>query len=93
MVDRAIVVDVSPVRSSPSLIGMGNIFAAMTNVNIPDNLKMGEGRELANQQLMNAIPSKETRDFVLMNLVKGTDGRFVITFLCYWFNNYSVINL
>lgn len=56
---------------------MGDIFAAMTKVNIPTTLKMSEGREMANQQLMNAIPSKETRDFVLMNLVKGSDGRFV----------------
>lgn len=55
---------------------MGGIFAAMTKVNIPTTLKMSEGRELANQQLMDAIPSKETRDFVLMNLVKGSDGRY-----------------
>ncbi len=75
LVDRAIIVDVSPVRSSPSLMSMGEIFAAMTAVDIPDTLKMSEGRELANQQLMKAIPSKETRDFVLMNLVKGADGR------------------
>ncbi|KAJ6649176.1 Protein ABHD11, partial [Pseudolycoriella hygida] len=76
LVDRAIIVDVSPVRSSPSLLSMGEIFAAMTKVDIPITFKMSEGRELANQQLMDAIPSKETRDFVLMNLVKGTDGRF-----------------
>ncbi|KAG4066606.1 hypothetical protein HA402_007242 [Bradysia odoriphaga] len=76
LVDRAIIVDVSPVRSSPSLIGMGGIFAAMTTVNIPATMKMSEGRSLANEQLMDAIPSKETRDFVLMNLVKGADGRF-----------------
>lgn len=34
-----------------------------------------EGRELANQQLMDAMPRKETLDVVLMNLVKGLDGR------------------
>lgn len=56
---------------------MGGIFAAMTKVDIPTTMKMSEGRELANEQLMDAIPSKETRDFVLMNLVKGSDGRFV----------------
>lgn len=70
--------DVSPVRSSPSLISMGKLFEAMTKVEIPDSLKMSEGRELANQQLMNAIPSKETRDFVLMNLVKADGGRLVV---------------
>lgn len=75
-----IIVDVSPVRSSPSLLSMGEIFAAMTKVNIPMTVKMSEGRELANLQLMKAIPSKETRDFVLMNLVKKSDGRFVILF-------------
>lgn len=61
---------------------MGGIFAAMTKVDIPISMKMSEGRELANQQLMEAIPSKETRDFVLMNLVKGADGRFVALEIC-----------
>lgn len=56
---------------------MGDVFAAIKNVNIPNDLKMSQGRELANQQLMDGIPQKETRDFVLMNLVKGADGRFV----------------
>lgn len=60
---------------------MGDIFAAMTKVHIPQTLKMSDGRALANEQLMNAIPSKETRDFVLMNLVKGADGRYVKIFL------------
>lgn len=56
---------------------MGDIFAAMTKVDIPPTLKMSEGRELANEQLMTAIPVKETRDFVLMNLVKESNGRYV----------------
>lgn len=61
---------------------MGEIFAAMTTVNVPVDLKMSEGRELANEQLMKAIPSKETRDFVLMNLVKGSDGRLMMVAYC-----------
>lgn len=72
---KAIIVDISPVKASPSLTGMGNIFEAMTKVKVPSELNMSAGRLIANDQLMVSIPDKVTRDFVLMNLMKHPDGR------------------
>lgn len=46
-------------RSGPQLLGVGVICDATTKVNVPATMTMIEGRELANQQLMDDIPKKE----------------------------------
>lgn len=74
--EKAIIVDMSPVKESPSLIGMGLIFEQMTKVRIGSDLNMAAGRKLADEQLAETISDKITRDFILMNLVKNEDGRY-----------------
>lgn len=73
--EKAIVVDVSPITTSPALKNMGEIFAAMHLVNVEKGLSPSEGRASANEQIKPFIPDQVTRDFVLMNLYRTDDGR------------------
>lgn len=74
MVEKAIIVDVSPITSSPALKNMGEIFAAMRRVKIDSGVNAAEGRAMADKQIMEFIPDKVTRDFILMNLYQDADG-------------------
>lgn len=75
MVEKAVIVDVSPVTSSPALKNMGEIFAAMRRVKIDSGLSAAEGRAMADKQIMKYIPDKVTRDFILLNLYRAGDGK------------------
>lgn len=74
LVEKAIIVDVSPVTTSPSLTSMGEIFAAMRRVSLPKNIGLPEARVMADEQLKEVIVDKVTRSFILMNLYRATDG-------------------
>lgn len=73
--EKAIIVDVSPVTTSPSLKSMGEIFAAMRSVSLPKNIGLSEARAMADEQLKVAIVDKVTRSFILMNLHRANDGK------------------
>lgn len=75
LVEKAVIVDVSPVTSSPALKNMGEIFAAMRRVKIDSGLSAAEGRAMADKQIMEFIPDKVTRDFILLNLYRTGDGK------------------
>ena len=75
MVESAIIVDVSPVTTSPALRNMGEIFAAMNNVRVERGLSSAEGRASAEEQLKAFIPDQVTINFILMNLVREPDGK------------------
>lgn len=75
LVEKAVIVDVSPVTSSPALKNMGEIFAAMRRVKIDLGLSAAEGRAMADKQIMDFIPDKVTRDFILLNLYRAHDGK------------------
>lgn len=72
--EKAIIVDVSPVTTSPGLKSMGEIFAAMRRVSLPKNTGLPEARIMADEQLKEVIVDKVTRNFILMNLYRATDG-------------------
>lgn len=71
--EKAIIVDVSPVTTSPGLTKMGEIFAAMRSVSLPKNINLPTARDMADKQLKAAIPDKVTRNFILMNLCRAAD--------------------
>lgn len=73
LVEKAIIVDVSPRTTSPSLKKMGEIFAAMRRVSIPKNTNLPMARNMADEQLKEAIPDTVTRNFILMNLCSTAD--------------------
>lgn len=75
LVEKAVIVDVSPVTSSPALKNMGEIFTAMRRVKIDLGVTAAEGRAMADKQIMDFIPDKVTRDFILLNLYRAGDGK------------------
>lgn len=75
MVEKAVIVDISPVKSSPLLEAMEQIFSAMLSVTVPAELSLSDGRKLANE-LLRANMNDETRSFVMMNFLKQPDGSF-----------------
>lgn len=72
--EKAIIVDVSPVTTSPALKGMGEIFAAMRRVSLPNDIDLPKARILADEQIKEFIPDKVTRSFILMNLYRAVNG-------------------
>lgn len=77
LVEKAIIVDVSPVTTSPALSNMGEIFSAMKRVRFPPNIDLPQARILADKQLKVSIPEQVTRSFILMNLYKTPTGLWV----------------
>lgn len=76
LVDKLIVVDISPVGSSPSLFLMPKFFDAMDNVRLDAHIPMSAARESADKQLAATISDKGVRQFILTNLVAAEDGRY-----------------
>lgn len=64
----------SPVTTSPALKSMGEIFAAMRRVSLPNDIGLPEARIMADEQIKEFIPDKVTRSFILMNLYKAVNG-------------------
>lgn len=78
MVEKAIIVDISPVHSSPLLHSMNTIFGAMVEVNVSSELDMKAARNSANDQLKKTITDEGTRGFIMMNFVRHPDGRLTL---------------
>lgn len=74
MIEKAIIVDVSPVTTSPALKSMGEIFAAMRRVSLPNDIELPQARIMADDQIKEFIPDKVTRSFILMNLYRAVNG-------------------
>ncbi|XP_029043129.1 protein ABHD11 isoform X1 [Osmia bicornis bicornis] len=76
LVEKLIVVDMSPVRTSPQLMEMEKIFRAMSNVNLDGITTLTKARITATDQLAAAIKSLSLRQFLIMNLVEADIGKF-----------------
>lgn len=77
LVEKAIIVDVSPATTSPSLKSMGEIFTAMRRVSLPNDIDLPQARIMADEQIKMYIPDKVTRSFILMNLYRAVNGAWV----------------
>lgn len=85
LVDRLIVVDISPVSIPRSIDEMDGIMGAMLGVSLPANLSLSEGRQRSKKQLVNTVGA-DTVDFILLNLRKRPEtGEF------YWACNVEVL--
>lgn len=76
LVEKLIVVDMSPVRTSPSLSDMAKIFQAMRLVTLDGNPTLTKARHSVDRQLANTIKSPALRQFLMMNLVEADAGKF-----------------
>ncbi|KAH8365028.1 hypothetical protein KR200_001461 [Drosophila serrata] len=69
LVERLIVVDISPVSVPRGTEEMKHIFEAMLNLNLSPSLTLSEGRKIARENLLEATDDG-TVDFVMLNLRK-----------------------
>lgn len=86
MVEKGVIVDISPVQSSPLLDSMATIFGAMTTIDVPSDMDMRSARNAADQQLQKTITNNETRGFVMLNFVKHPDGRCAQLYSFFFFD-------
>ncbi|KAJ8984150.1 hypothetical protein NQ317_017801 [Molorchus minor] len=76
LVEKLIVVDISPVASSPNLTSMPALFQALDRVRLPSNVSVVKARTDVDAQLAQFIADKSLRSFLLTNLVQKDNGRF-----------------
>jgi len=69
LVERLIVVDISPISVPRSTGEMTAIFDAMVSLDLSPTLPMSEGRKLAKKTLLQATED-QTVDFIMLNLRK-----------------------
>lgn len=74
VVERLVVVDISPVGTTPGSY-LGNFIAAMKAVDIPEKIPHSRARKLADEQLSSVVKEASIRQFLLTNLVE-VNGRF-----------------
>ena len=56
LVNSLIVVDISPVRTSPAIIDLTTMFDAMLSVKFEPNIPLSRARQIVDQQLMKIVP-------------------------------------
>ncbi|KAL0818192.1 hypothetical protein ABMA28_008701 [Loxostege sticticalis] len=76
LVSSLIVVDISPVKTSPQIFSMANLFDAMSSVSIRPGIAMSKARKLADEQLKGITPDVNLRNFLITNLVQTNTGAY-----------------
>ncbi|XP_051017296.1 protein ABHD11 [Acomys russatus] len=74
VVERLVVVDISPVGTTPGSY-LGDFITAMKAVDIPEKVPHSQARKLVDKQLSSVVKDPSVRQFLLTNLVE-VDGRF-----------------
>ncbi|XP_014481201.1 PREDICTED: alpha/beta hydrolase domain-containing protein 11-like isoform X2 [Dinoponera quadriceps] len=73
-IEKLVVVDMSPVRTSPNLAQMATIFEAMRSMNVDGSPNLSKARQVANKQFAKYIKSLALRQFLAANLVEVDSG-------------------
>ncbi|KPJ05243.1 Abhydrolase domain-containing protein 11 [Papilio xuthus] len=76
LVSSLVVVDISPVKTSPQIYSMVSLFDAMSGVSIRSGIAMSKARKLADEQLKAIIPDINLRNFLITNLVQTNTGSY-----------------
>lgn len=76
LVDRLVIVDISPVGESPGMSHIPKLFDAMYSVQLEANTSMSRARKEAEQQLRQKIIDSGLIQFLLTNLVEAEDGSY-----------------
>lgn len=71
-----IIVDISPVKTSPQIFSMASLFDAMSSVTIRPGIAMSKARKLADEQLKSVTPDINLRNFLITNLVQTNTGSY-----------------
>lgn len=76
LVERLIIVDISPVTTSPNLHELPNLFNFMNSVKMPENIPLSQARNIVDKQLSEYILDKSLRAFLLTNLIQTDQQRY-----------------
>lgn len=76
LVDRLVIVDISPVGESPGMSHIPKLFDAMRSVKLEANISMSRARKEAEQQLRQKIIDSGLIQFLLTNLIEAADGSY-----------------
>ncbi|XP_001605620.1 protein ABHD11 [Nasonia vitripennis] len=76
IVDKLIVVDFCPTKTSPSLLSMMKLFEAMRTISLDGTPSLSKARKLADEQLSVSVKSNAIRQFLLTNLVESEPGKY-----------------
>ncbi|XP_076662606.1 sn-1-specific diacylglycerol lipase ABHD11 [Halictus rubicundus] len=76
IVEKLVVVDMSPVRTSPQLLEMEKLFKVMSSINLSTSPTLTKARRMAEEQLAEAIKSVPLRQFLIMNIVEADVGKY-----------------
>lgn len=60
LVNSLVVVDISPVRTSPAIIELTQMFNAMLSVKLENNIPLSSARNIVDKQLLDVIPVRTT---------------------------------
>ncbi|KAH8276099.1 hypothetical protein KR044_002167 [Drosophila immigrans] len=85
LVERLIVVDISPVSMPKTLDEMNSIMQAMQEVSLPPHMSLSQARQQAKQHMLKTVAA-ESIDFILLNLRKRPDTGDI-----YWACNVDVL--
>ncbi|XP_076281208.1 sn-1-specific diacylglycerol lipase ABHD11 [Lasioglossum baleicum] len=76
LVEKLVVVDMSPVRASPQLWEIGKLLKIMSNVKLSASPTLTKTRRMAEEQLAENIKSVPLRQFLIMNIVEADIGKY-----------------
>ncbi|XP_011555819.3 protein ABHD11 [Plutella xylostella] len=76
LISSLVVVDISPIKTSPQIYSMGNLFDALQTVSIRPGIPMSKARKLADEQLKPTISDLNLRNFLITNLIQTNTGAF-----------------
>lgn len=76
LVEKLVVVDISPIGSTPNVRAMMNIFQAMRSVTLEGSVSLSKARKITDEQLANVVHSVAIRQFLLTNLVEAETGKY-----------------
>ncbi|KAK2585177.1 hypothetical protein KPH14_008675 [Odynerus spinipes] len=76
LVEKLVVVDMSPARASPTLTEMVKIFKAMRSVTLDGSPSLTKARKMAEEQLAKTVKPLPLRQFLTMNLVEAEPGKY-----------------
>ncbi|XP_058803476.1 protein ABHD11 [Phymastichus coffea] len=76
LVEKLIVVDFCPTKTSPSLLLMKKLFESMRLISLDGVPSLSKARKLADEQLSVTIKSNSIRQFLLTNLVESHPGKY-----------------
>ncbi|XP_030755193.1 protein ABHD11-like isoform X1 [Sitophilus oryzae] len=76
LVEKLIIVDISPVTTSPKFKELSNLFNVMNSVKMPENVPLREAQNIVDKQLSEYITEKSARAFLLTNLIKTDHQKY-----------------